>query len=603
MRDKTNQKEEKIKLATCNLDGKDLQWYRWLKRTKLVVTWGEFEKAIISRFGITSYEDAGAKLAKIKQSGSYVEYCEEFERLSNLVDNLPEEFLVSCFLSGLKDEVRLETQSHTPINLHDAMAIGRLQDKKVTLRKKSYRIAPKTPSVVNTSRPFNSRAPISSSKPMTETPVVRRLTQAEAEERRKQQLCYNCDEKWHRGHRCKTQTLFLIDKYDNQDEDEGTDEVAIEEESEKEVVEIYMHALDGSLAPQTMRVQGEIKKAKVTILIDSRSTHNFVDSVIPKRMGIKIIKDETFEVLVANGARMTCEGRCLDLDYKLNKYGFKRTFYVLSLGGCDVVLGVQWLETLGPITWDFKHLTMDFKRDGERIRLERDKKNKVKLANINNIQKLLNKESTGFFCKINQCSEAQISQETPGEIQELIEEFGEVFSVPTMLPPMRIHDHRITLQLGSAPINLRPHRALNHATVKDKFPIPVIDELLDELHGALLFSKLDLRSGYHQIRMYEQDIYKTAFRTHDGDYEFLVMSFGLTNAPSTFQHLMNDVFRNQLRKFVLVFFDDILIYSPTSRWKALLLAEFHDSPIAGHAGYLKTVKRLSKLFYWSRLHK
>ncbi|XP_026459273.1 uncharacterized protein LOC113359927 [Papaver somniferum] len=449
---------QKIKLATCNLDGKALQWYRWLKRTKPVVTWGEFEKAIISRFGITSSEDAGAKLAKIKQSGSYVEYCEEFERLSNLVDNLPEEFLVSCFLSGLKDEVTLETQSHTLINLHDAMAIGRLQDEKVTLRKQSYIIAPKTPSVVNTSRPFNSRAPISSSKPMTETPVVRRLTQAEAEERRKQQLCYKCDEKWHRGHRCKTQTLFLIDRYDNQDEDEGTDEVVIEEESEKETVKISIHALDGSLAPQTMRVQGEIKKVKVTIFIDSGSTHNFVDSATPKRMGIKIIKDETFEVLVANGARMTCEGRCLDLDYKLNKYGFKGTFHVLPLGGCDVVLGVQWLETLGPITWDFKHLTMDFKRDGEHIRLEGDKKNKVKLANINSIQKLLNKGSTGFFCKINQCSEAQISQETPGEIQELIEEFGEVFSVPTMLPPVRSHDHRITLQPGSAPINVRPYR-------------------------------------------------------------------------------------------------------------------------------------------------
>lgn len=121
------------------------------------------------------------------------------------------------------------------------------------------------------------------------------------------------------------------------------------------------------------------------------------------------------------------------------------------------------------------------------------------------------------------------------------------------------------------------YRVLNAITVRDRFPIPKMDELIDELHRAKNFSKLDLRAGYHQIHIVDEDIRKLAFRTHHGHYEFTVIPLGLTNAPTTFQATMNQLLAEFLRKFVIVFFNDILIYSLS---------------IEDHLQYLYTVLKL-----------
>nr|GEZ44123.1 Ty3/gypsy retrotransposon protein [Tanacetum cinerariifolium] len=144
---------------------------------------------------------------------------------------------------------------------------------------------------------------------------------------------------------------------------------------------------------------------------------------------------------------------------------------------------------------------------------------------------------------------------TPSVLDPLIEEFDNVFEVPNCLPPKRGHDHKIPLKEGTQLINMRPYR--HPPTQKDAIE-SMVKELLDS--GVIRHSQSSFSSPV--IRMFEDDIAKTAFKTYEGHYEFLAMPFGLTNAPSTFQALMNEVFRPFLRKFTLVFFDDILVYSP-----------------------------------------
>ncbi|GJW78910.1 putative mitochondrial protein [Tanacetum coccineum] len=217
---------------------------------------------------------------------------------------------------------------------------------------------------------------------------------------------------------------------------------------------------------------------------------------------------------------------------------FEADFFAMPIGGYDVVLGINWLSTLGEINDVFYCPTQ--------LLQKRILDHSIKLTEGSNPVNL--KAYRHGPLQKNVIEKMVKEMLDNGIIRESQSEFASL----VVLVKKKDGTWRFCVD----------YRKLNNITVKNQFPIPIVEELLDELQGACLFSKpLDLKSSYHQVRMHDSDIPKTAFITHDGLYEFIVMPFGLSNAPATFQNLMNSIFRKHLRKYVLVFFNDILVYS------------------------------------------
>jgi len=336
----------------------------------------------------------------------------------------------------------------------------------------------------------------------------------------------------------------------------------------------------------------------VLILVDSGSTHNFISEALVEDLSLPTQNIHSFGVQIGNGQIVKCHKICPNLSIQLPGLVVIQDFYPFAIGGADLVLGIRWLASLNTVQANWSEMFMIFFINGKKYKLQGVKSNHTSNAALHYLQQISSEEMETNY--------------PSGEIQKLLSEFKGIFAEPCTLPPFRKYFHRIPLYPESKPPNIRPYRypfsqkseieqqieellksgfirpssspfaspvllvkkkdtswrlcvdyrQLNKLTIPDKYPIPNIDELLDELHGATIFSKIDLKSGYYQIRVDLNDIPKTAFRTHSGHYEYVVMPFGLTNAPSTFQATMNDLFRPYLRKFILVFFDDILIYSP-----------------------------------------
>lgn len=293
---------------------------------------------------------------------------------------------------------------------------------------------------------------------------MKRLTPEELSSRRERGLCFTCDERYHRGHKCAARVFLLVAEEEEpvptqiDPSDPPPDPL---DEMDPQQAQISLNSLVGHLAPEALRLGGVMSDHRVVLLIDGGSIHNFVQPHVVTQLGLPCRPTSPLRMMVGNGHRLDCSKICEGVPITIQDLVFTVDLYVLPISGANVVLGVQWLRTLGPILTDYSSLRMQFFHKNQLVELKGESASELGLLTHHQLRRLSRTRGSASYFHVQVLLEESTSsqpQSIPPAIQQLLETVSTLFQHPPGLPPARQTDHHIHLLPNAAPVNVRPYR-------------------------------------------------------------------------------------------------------------------------------------------------
>jgi hypothetical protein len=473
----------KLWYGVLHLDQERWQWWQWRKKSHQgYIACTQFVEETYERFD-TDTNHLG-HLTRMKQLGIVEDFIVSFEHLDFITEGMYDAFFWQCFINGHKDEIRAHFLMDRPESWVEANKRAKEAQQVVSSQNYKPSFIP-NPKILNPTTPF---APLK----------IQKLTQAEMAECQLKGLCYNCDEKYFPCHKCKEQNLFMAISKEISEEDEETpsmyespESTDITRPSDPPEVEpvISINPLTSFSTPQTLKLISYIKHWNVIILVDSGNMDNFIHHCISQETHCYIHAVNNYQIMIANRGSMKCAGRCENVCLQIGDYHLKSHKFAINMGDCDIVLGAEWLRTLGPILMDFKDLTIQFDQEGHQYKFQGITPGSPEIISSHRMEKLLKKSHYGVIAQLH----AIQAKKTPSVLQDLQDILSKqqlVFSTPEGLPPSRgVHDHSIPLVQGILPPNIYLYR---HPFSQKNEIEKMVQELLNA--GVIFPSKIPYSS-------------------------------------------------------------------------------------------------------------